>query len=324
MDFMEIVRERARAKCPTIVFADADAETVTMAAKKAMDYGMIKPVLVGSKEKIESLGIDLTGMKIIDVASEGEKVKEFAKKYEARGDLPAEAVEPIIAEPVGFSCMMVAEGEADGFFGGFLYPTQDIINCANLFIGLSEGTLTPSSYVVVDVPGWQGGENGYTVFADCTLVPQPSSEELASIAINTATSVNKMLGWEPRVAMISFSTKGSAMHDDVLKVVKATEIVRQKQPNLLIDGELQVDAAIVPKVSMKKIKGDNPLKGTANILIFPDLDCGNSASKLCQIYAGAHIYGAVICGFAKPIVEVSRSFGVDDLVGAIGMLAGQA
>lgn len=323
MDFLDIVLERARTKCPTIVFADADAETVTKAAKKAMDLGMIKPVLVGSKEKIESLGIDLTGMRVVDVTSEGEKIKEYAKRYEMRGDLPAEVVEPIIAQPVGFACMMVAEGEADGFFGGFLYPTAEIMTNANLLIGLSEGTLAPSSYVVVDVPGWKGGENGRTVFADCTLVPQPTSEELASIAINTAASVNKMLGWEPRVGMISFSTKGSAKHDDVLKVVKATEIVKQKQPNLIIDGELQVDAAVLPSVSMKKIKGDNPLKGTANILIFPDLDCGNSASKLCQIYAGAHIYGAVICGFAKPVVEVSRSFGVDDLVGAIGMLACQ-
>ena len=323
MDFMEMVRERACAKCPTIVFADADAETVTAAAKKAMDFGMIKPVLVGNKEKIEGLGIDLSGMKVIDIKAQSEKVKEFAKKYEETGDLPAEVVEPIIAEPVGFSCMMVAQGEADGFFGGFLYPTEEVINAANLFLGLSEGTLTPSSYVITDVPGWEGGENGLTVFADCTLVPQPTSEELACIAINTAASVKNLLGWEPRVAMISFSTKGSANHDDVKKVRRAVEIVKEKQPDLLIDGELQVDAAVVPKVSQKKIKGDNPLQGTANILIFPDLDCGNTASKLVQLYARANIYGAVICGFAKPIAEVSRSFGVDDLVGAIGMLAGQ-
>jgi len=323
MGFIEMVRARACEKCPTIAFADANAETVVMAAKKAMDLGMIKPILIGAREKIEGFGIDLTGMKVIDIGSQGKKVREFAKKYEARGDLPAEVVEPIIAEPVGFSCMMVAEGEADGILGGFLYPTEEVINAANLFLGLSEDTLTPSSYVVVDTPGWNGGENGLTVFADCTMVPQPNSEELACIAINTAESVQELMGWEPRVAMLSFSTKGSANHPDVKKVRRAVEIVKEKRPNLCIDGELQVDAAIVPRVSLKKIQGENPLKGTANILIFPDLDCGNMANKLCQIYAHANIYGAMICGFAKPIAEVSRSFGVDDLVGIIGMLAGR-
>ena len=323
MDLMEMVRDRAKAKCPTIVFADADAETVVAAAKKAMDYGMIKPVLVGTKSIIEGHGIDLTGMKVIDVASEGDKVAEYAQKYEDRGELPAEVVAPIIAEPVGYSCMMVSEGDADGLFGGFLYPTEDIINGANMFIGLSEGTITPSSYIIVDVPGWEGGEDGLTVFADCTLVPHPNSEELACIAINTSASVTKLLGWDPRVAMLSFSTKGSAKHADVNKVLDALKIVKEKQPDLMIDGELQLDAAIVPKISQKKVKGDNPLQGNANILIFPDLDAGNIGCKLVQFYAHANIYGAVICGFARPIAEVSRSFGVDDLVGAIGLLAGQ-
>jgi phosphate acetyltransferase len=322
MAFLDMIKKRACEKCPTIAFGDADAENIILAAKKAMELGMIKPVLVGHKKVMEGYNIDLSGMRIIDIDEQADKVKEYANTYEVNGgDLPAEAVEPIIADPVGFACMMVATGEADGILGGFLYPTAEVINAATLFFGLAEGILTPSSFIIVDSPHLKCGEDGLMAFADCTFVPQPDSEALASIAINTATAAKEMLQWEPRVALLSFSTKGSANHKDVKKVQKAVEILHEKCPDMLVDGELQLDAAIVPQVALKKIKGDNPLKGNANILIFPDLDAGNLCSKMAQLYGECNIYGALICGFAKPIAEVSRSFGVDDLVGAIGMLA---
>ncbi len=324
MEFLDLIKNRACEKCPTIAFGDADAETIVAAAKKAMDMGMIKPILVGHKNVIEGHGIDLTGMQVVDIDSSSEKIKEYAIKFEQEtGELPAEVVESIICDPVGYACMMVASGDADGILGGFLYPTADVINAASLFLGLAPGIESPSSFCVVDIPNFTGGENGLLCFSDCTLVPQPGSEELASIAINTADAAKALLQWEPRVAMLSFSTKGSANHDDVKKVQKAVELLHRKRPDMIVDGELQLDSAIVPKISEKKIKGDNPLKGKANIIIFPDLDAGNLCIKATQIFAGAKIYGALICGYAKPIAEVSRSFGVDDLVGAIAMLAGR-
>jgi len=323
MHVMEFVRERARAKCPYIVFAEGDNSTVAEAAAKTRDAGIAKPILLGSKDVIGSHGIDLTGITVIDMATQADKIKSYAAAYETRTDFPAGAVEPMLAEPVNFAAMMLAEGDADGMVAGFVYTTEDVINSSQMFVGLADGVATASSYVIMDVPGWQGGESGLTVFGDCSMVPVTTSEELAAVAMNTAASVKRLLEWEPRVALISFSTKGSAKHADIDKVTKAIEIVRQAQPDLCIDGEMQIDAAIVPAVSAKKIRGENKLHGNANILIFPNLDAGNAACKLVQNYAKANMYGAVMCGFAKPLTELSRGMKVDDIVGATAIVAAQ-
>lgn len=320
---MDQVRERARAKCPTIVFAEGDNPTIAEAAARSKALGIAKPILLGNEETIKSHSIDFTGIKIIDMASQGDTVKRYAASYEAREDFPAEAVEPMLEEPLNFAAMMLAEGDADGMVAGFVYTTEDVVNSSQMFVGLIEGVSTPSSYVITEVPGWKGGEAGLTVFADCVLVVQPTSRELADIAINTATGVQRLLDWEPRVALISFSTKGSGDHPDVEKVTEALHLVKKARPDLCIDGELQIDAAIVPAISEKKVKGDNPLGGNANILIFPDLDAGNSGVKLVQRYANANIYGAVMCGFSKPLTDLSRGMVVEDIIGATAIVAAQ-
>jgi phosphate acetyltransferase len=206
---------------------------------------------------------------------------------------------------------------------GLVHATEKVILSSEMYVGLNPGVEIPSSYFVMDVPDWQGGEDGLIVFADCAVVVNPSSSELAGIALSSAASARALLGWEPRVAMISFSTKGSGTHPDVDKVVEALTIAREADPGLLIDGELQVDSAVVPVVSERKIKGENILKGRANILIFPDLDAGNAAYKLVQRLAGAAAYGPILQGFTKPVSDLSRGATVDDIVGATTIVAAQ-
>ncbi|TFH39980.1 MAG: hypothetical protein E4H01_17350 [Lysobacterales bacterium] len=228
-----------------------------------------------------------------------------------------------LSEPLNFAAMMLRAGDADGMVAGLLHSTEDVILASEMFVGLADGIDIPSSYFVMDIPNWKGGEDGLIVFADCAVVTNPTSQELAGIALSSAASARNLLGWEPRVAMISFSTKGSGTHPDVDKVVEALALVRKTNPGLCIDGELQVDSAVVPSVAEKKIKGENVLKGRANILVFPDLDAGNAAYKLVQRMAGAAAYGPVLQGFAKPVSDLSRGATVDDILGAITIIAAQ-
>lgn len=323
MALMQDLQVKAAKKQPRIVFPEADDPKILAAAVKAQELEIAKPILVGDPKVILELGVDVSGMPIINPAVSEEKIKEGAAAFSQREGFPQKTAERMLHDPLNFAAMLVGSGYADGMVAGLNHATEDVILSSQMFVGLAAGVDTPSSFFVMEVPNWKGGEDGLIVFADCAVVPQPSVEQLAGIALSSAASARALLGWEPRVAMISFSTRGSASHEDVDKVVRALEIVKKVDPKLCIDGELQVDSAVVPSVSAKKIKGDNPLGGQANVLVFPDLDAGNAAYKLVQRLAGAAAYGPVLQGFAHPVSDLSRGATVEDIVGATTMVAAQ-
>jgi phosphate acetyltransferase len=218
--------------------------------------------------------------------------------------------------PLNFAVLMEAIGEADCAVAGLVHTTGEVILAAQMMLGMQEGIETVSSWGVWSIPGFQGADGELLVHADCAVVPDPTPNELADIAISSADTTRALLDLEPRVALLSFSTKGSAQHEKVDRVLEALEIVHKRRPDLLIDGELQVDAAIIPAVAARKMQDVGPVAGRANILIFPDLNAGNIGVKLVQIFGHADAYGPLLQGFAKPITDLSRGHTVDNIVGA--------
>lgn len=321
-DLKSIFIERAQEKRPTIVFPEAESETVALAAAKAEELGICRSVLLGNADAIRGFVAD-ADVEIIDLESDGALVEKMAAIYATREDFPLEVAVGMMQNKINFACMYVAADYADAIVCGYTCATADAVLAAQEFIGLAEGSTMPNAYVIVEPDNFTGGEDGRLIYADPVMVVQPNSEELASIALNTAASAEKLLGWEPRVACLSYSTKGSGNSPDAEKVRRAVEIVRELRPDLLIDGELQLDSAIVPRVSEKKIKGDNILKGTANILVFPDCDAGNITVKATTLFANGGGTFAVMCGFAKPMGEISRNSDVDGMVFSTAVTAAQ-
>jgi phosphate acetyltransferase len=217
-------------------------------------------------------------------------------------------------KPAFYGGMMVTCGDADTMIGGAASATATMIQSGTLAVGLMEGLKTPSSYFLMIIPDFQGEKDKPFIYADCAVNIDPNAEELADIALASAQSAHGLLGEEPRVAMISYSTRGSAAGESVTKIRKALEIARSRNPKLAIDGEFQADSAIIPRVAAKKVKDESDVAGKANVLIFPDLDSGNAAYKLTQYMANAQAIGPFLQGFAKPIADLSRGASVDDIV----------
>jgi phosphate acetyltransferase len=325
---LEQLKLKAKAKPQRIVLPESGEEKILQAAYILWKDGIAVPILVGKPETVKtfalSINISLNGITIID-HTDMAKVDNFVLEFgKVNADLPSSAIKRMLRDPLNFSAMMLRLGEADCMVAGLSYTTGQVILASQMIVGLKEGISTVSSMAIASIPGFQGAEGELIGLADCAVCAAPTPNELADIAITTSETVYSLMGWEPRIALLSFSTKGSASHEKVDNVLQALEIVHQRRPDILIDGELQLDSAIIPEVAARKIKGNSPVAGKANILIFPDLNAGNIGVKLIQRFARGVAYGPSLQGFAKPVSDLSRGAPVEEIVGAAVLVAVRA
>lgn len=329
MSMIERVKEKARADRKTIVFPEGIEERTIQAAAVLVKEKLVDPVLLGKPEEIEGeakrLGVDLTGIRIENPA-DSDNFQTYADNlYELRKakGVTSEKAEELTLDPMYYGIMMVKMGDADGLVSGAVHTTGDMLRPALQIIRTKPGMKIVSSSFLMDCPDKSLGEDGLLVYADCVVMPSPTEEELAYIAVAAADTARKLCGIEePRVAMLSFSTKGSAKHEFVSKMQRAVEIAHKIAPDLLLDGEMQFDAALVPEIGASKAKG-SPVAGRANVLIFPDLQAGNIGYKITQRIGGAECF-AVLQGLQKPCNDLSRGCSVEDIVNTAAMTAVQA
>lgn len=329
MSMIEKIKNKARANIKTIVLPEGDEPRTVKAAEDIVKEGLATPILLGNPEKIAAVakeqGANIAGIKIIDpVASE--KADEYTKTlYELRKakGVTEEDAKKLVADPMYYGIMMVKCGDADGLVSGAVHTTGDMLRPALQIIKTKPGMKVVSSSFLMDCTNKSLGEDGLLVYADCVVMPCPTAEELAHIAVSAAETARVLCGIEePRVALLSFSTKGSAKHELVSKVQEAVKIAHELAPDLLLDGEMQFDAALVPEIGASKAPGSK-VAGRANVLVFPDLQAGNIGYKITQRIGGAECF-AVLQGLAKPCNDLSRGCSVEDIVNTVAMTAVQA
>jgi len=327
MDIISSFREKARGKNLSVVLPEGRDQRIIQAARRLKDQDIAQPIVLGKSAQIEAAikkaGVNLDDIKTIN-PKQSDKLDSYAEKYchQREGISPAVA-RRIVVKPLFYAGMMVACGDADTAVGGVASATTILIQAGVLTVGLIPGINTPSSYFLMVIPNFLGEKDKSFIYADCAVNIDPTAEQLADIALASAVSARKILGQEPRVALLSFSTRGSASGPIVDKVREALKIARARQPDLAIDGEFQADAAIVPRVAAKKVKDETIVAGNANVIIFPDLNSGNIAYKLTQYMADAQAIGPFLQGFAKPITDLSRGASVDDIVATVILTLGQ-
>jgi phosphate acetyltransferase len=331
MNFAESMKEKAKALQNRLVLPEGAEERTVAAAAELVKQGIAKEVtLLGKRADIEKTaatkGVSLAGISLADPETSG-WLGEFAAEYyelrKKKGMTEAQAAADI-KHFLRFGAMMVRKGKADAMVSGALSATADVLRAGLTIIGTAPGMKTASSCFVVDTHDKKWGAGGLLIFSDCAVIPVPTAEQLADIAVSAADSFVSMIGGTPVVALLSFSTKGSGgSHENVLRVQEAVKLAHEKAPGLLLDGELQADAALIPAVTEKKAPG-SPVSGKVNTLVFPDLGAGNIGYKLVQRLAGADAYGPFLQGFAKPISDLSRGCSAEDIVATAAVTLVQA
>ena len=330
MGYIDSIKEKARMDKKTIVLPETNDKRTLIAASHIIQEGIADIVMVGDEEKIMDgagwLEVELDGGKIVNPATT-DKFEDYVQLlYETRkskGMTEEKARDILLKDYLTFGVIMVKANDADGMVAGACHATADTLRPALQILKTAPGVKLVSGFFIIDVPDCTFGHNGTFIFADCGLNQDPTAEQLAAIAESSAKSFQSLVGAKPIIAMLSHSTKGSAKHPLVDKVVEATNIAREQYPYLTIDGELQSDAALVPSVAKSKAPGSD-VAGKANVLVFPNLDCGNISYKLVQRLAKAEAYGPMLQGIAKPVNDLSRGCSWEDIVGVVALTAVQA
>ncbi|ABA90085.1 phosphate acetyltransferase [Syntrophotalea carbinolica DSM 2380] len=331
MDVISQIKQKARGCMQTIVLPESYDDRMLLAADQATREGLARIVLLGDPESVASraasVGADLNGVELVAPAASSclrDYVEQLVELRRHKGLTEDAACKQLLAlDNLFFAAMMVRKGDADGAVAGAFNSTGDVLRAALQVVGTAEGIRTVSSVMLMVTTNPDLGVNGTLLFADCVVNPRPDARALAEIAVTTARSCRSLLGVEARVAMLSFSTQGSADHEEVDKVRQAVEIARSLAPDELIDGEMQLDAAIAPSVAGKKAP-DSLVAGHANTLVFPDLNAGNIGYKLTERIAGARAAGLMVQGLARPVNDMSRGCTVEDIVSTVAMTAVQA
>ena len=325
MTFLESMIERAQADRKVIVLPEGDDARTLEAAQEILARDVADLIILGDAEAIAASGFDLAGAQVIDPRSSELReplAAELVELRRAKGMTPEQA-DALMDDVLYFGVMMVKTGRADGMVAGACHATGDVLRPCLQILKTAPGVKLVSSFFVMVVPDCDLGADGTFIFSDCGLEVQPDAERLAHIAVNSAASWRTLIGTEPAVALLSHSSHGSARNDDAAKVVQATALARELAPELALDGELQLDAAIVPEVGASKAP-DSPVAGHANVLVFPDLDAGNIGYKLVQRLAKAEAYGPITQGIAAPVNDLSRGCSAEDIVGVVAITCVQA
>lgn len=331
MQFIEKIKNRAKQDIKTIVLPEAEDIRVLQATEQVLKEGYAKIILIGNRQAIEKKAetnkVDITGADIVD-PSNSEKYDEYVNLlYELRKHkgMTIEKAKELVKDPVYYGMLMVKDekSQADGLVSGAIHSTSDTLRPALQILKTAPDTKLVSAFFVMVVPNCEQGENGTFIFGDCGLNENPDDEALSEIAISSSKSFKQLVGKEPKVAMLSYSTYGSAKSELTEKVISATKKVKEKMPELLVDGELQLDAAIIPEIAQMKAPGSS-IQGEANVLIFPDLNAGNIGYKLVQRLGKAEAYGPLCQGIAKPVNDLSRGCSSRDIAGVVAITAVQA
>ena len=325
MSLIETLIEKAKQNPKRVALPECEADKTHLAARRVLDDGIGTPVLVNDpaviRETAERVGVSLEGMEIVDITDEAARDAVIARYMQyPKLMLSEKGCKRKMKNPMYYAMIMEAAGDVACTFCGHVNTTGDVLIAAQQTIGMQDGVDVPSIFALTEIPGFEGPEGNKIALADCGLNAEPAPDELASIAIATCDNIKALMGWEPRCAFLSFSTLGSGTASSVDKINEAIRIAQERRPDLAIDGEFQLDAAIIPAVAEKKIKRESKVAGKANILIFPELNAANIGIKMIQIFGKGKGYGHTLSGFYKPVADSSRGSSVEEIVGDIAMV----